>query len=192
MRSILKTFSRLWRILVRLDEFLVNCVELLCHKIQIYTRKSNFWLYGKFSLLVSYSMFIGFLTYLFKAKAPWLKYLGAGFSGNTADWLCMAIIVPSGVVEAAWFWKRMESAAYARILKGVMNPRKIEAFSILLRLTWVFLLIVDLFTLRFYLFTIAASTCSFLHACDPLPPCTGKIWELLKGIGKLVPVVQRG
>jgi hypothetical protein len=85
-----------------------------------------------------------------------------------------------------------ENAAYQRVAKGLRNPRRLR--DALLRISFLTLSIV-LFTPMLFIYvklrlTLALLTYSlialttvvlYLLACDPLPPCPGKVTEWLRG-----------
>jgi hypothetical protein len=88
-----------------------------------------------------------------------------------------------------------ESAAYQRVAKGVRNPRRIRDSQ--LRIAFLTLSIVlsyplwfayQTLHLRFVLLTailiILTTVVLYVLACDPLPPCAGKVRDWLRGTAR--------
>jgi hypothetical protein len=94
-----------------------------------------------------------------------------------------------------------EQSAYQRVAKGYRNPRRIRDAP--LRISFLTLTIVlgyPLFLLLghpeilanqrlsprvamlMYLLIVLTTAVLYLLACDPLPPCTGKVTEWLRGL----------
>lgn len=170
----------------RMDGWILDKVEHGCHSFQKWTGRTNFWLYGKASLLVGYSILIGMMAYFAGNHALWLRFCGVFWEGRWIDWVATAVIIPSNILHATWSWKRLESEALARLQRGTANPLKIDARARLWRLLWITLVVFGP-----SLFGVACLAESVLRACDPLPPCEGKIKELLRvRIRVPVPVME--
>jgi hypothetical protein len=86
-----------------------------------------------------------------------------------------------------------ESAAYRRVAKGLRNPRRIR--DALLRISFVTLSILLAYpvflvythlhlhiVLLSYLLIVLTTVVLYLLACDPLPPCAGKVTEWIRGL----------
>jgi hypothetical protein len=85
-----------------------------------------------------------------------------------------------------------ERSAYQRVAKGFKNPRRIR--DILLRIPFLTLSILLLYPTLFvyttlheyiallsYSLVLLTTIILYLLACDPLPPCAGKVREWLQG-----------
>jgi len=86
-----------------------------------------------------------------------------------------------------------ESNAYRRVAKGYRNPRRVRdamlrwAFLTLAVVLWypMFFVYVQLHrssVLLGYLLIVLTTALLYLLACDPLPPCAGKVREWLRGL----------
>jgi hypothetical protein len=88
-----------------------------------------------------------------------------------------------------------ESAAYRRVAKGVRNPRRVRdaplriaflTLSVLLSYPFWFAYVV--LRLRFVLLAEAlillTTLVLYILACDPLPPCAGKVTEWVLGMAR--------
>ena len=85
-----------------------------------------------------------------------------------------------------------ENNAYGRVAKGYRNPRRVRdamlrwAFLTLCVVLWypIFFVYVHLHLnalLLFYLLIVLTTALLYLLACDPLPPCAGRVREWLRG-----------
>ena len=86
-----------------------------------------------------------------------------------------------------------EAYAYRRVAKGFRNPRRVR--DSLLRISFLTLSIVLWYPVLFvymnlhlnvillgYLLTVLTTAVLYLLACDPLPPCPGKVWQWVRGL----------
>jgi hypothetical protein len=84
-----------------------------------------------------------------------------------------------------------ENSAYRRVAKGLRNPRRVrDAVLRIAFLTLCIVLAVPIFFLYFnlrlhlavlsYLLVVIITAVLYLLACDPLPPCPGRIREWLR------------
>lgn len=170
----------------RIDGWILGKIERGCHSFQKWTGRTNFWLCGKASLLVGYTILIGMMAHFAGNHAPWLRFCGVPWQGRWFDWLSTAVIVPGNIIGATWSWKRLESEGLARLRTGTANPLKIDSGARLWRLMWLALVCVGP-----TLFGVACLAETMLRACDPLPPCEGKIKELLRiRVRTPVPVME--
>ena len=90
-----------------------------------------------------------------------------------------------------------ESTAYRRVAKGLRNPRRVRdaplrlAF-LTLSIALVFPLMIILVTVRSpvalvgYLLVGLTAVVLYLLACDPLPPCRGRLTELARAFTRRV------
>ena len=85
-----------------------------------------------------------------------------------------------------------ENDAYRRVAKGFRNPRRVR--DALLRISFLTLSVVLCYPVLFvyvnlhlhvvllsYLLVVLTTGVLYLLACDPLPPCAGKVKEWLRG-----------
>ena len=86
-----------------------------------------------------------------------------------------------------------ETAAYQRVARGLRNPRRIR--DALLRTSFLTLCLVLAYPVLFvyvnlhlhlvllsYLLILLTTIVLYLLACDPLPPCLGKVREWMRGL----------
>lgn len=164
------------------DEFLIDRTERVCHSFQRFSGKTNFWLYGKCSMTVSYCLLISLMAHFAHADhRGWLSLIGPRFDGSTMDWFFVPFLIFLNFVGATLRWKYLESEAFQRLARGLANPEKIDRMFRSWRMIGLFLLCLDP-----NLFVGAAVASLVLTACDPLPPCSGRIRELLT-FRRLVP-----
>jgi hypothetical protein len=85
-----------------------------------------------------------------------------------------------------------ETSAYRRLAKGLMNPRRVRDAGLRMSfLTLSFVLSYPFYfvyiTLRMhvvlltYCLILLTTVVLYLLACDPLPPCVGKVRQWLRG-----------
>jgi hypothetical protein len=166
-----------------IDSGILNLTEWFCHKFQRLTGRTNVWLALQLTNLsiIMYFIWAGGV-YLWVPDAT-IRIGLSLFCGGLLYVLTQTIFqVP---IEA------YENAAYQRVAKGLRNPRRLR--DALLRISFLTLSIV-LFTPMLFIYvklrlTLALLTYSlialttvvlYLLACDPLPPCTGKVTEWLR------------
>jgi hypothetical protein len=167
-----------------IDTALLNLTEWFCHKFQVLTGRTNVWLalhLTNLSIIV-YFVWAG-AVYLWVPDAT-VRVGLALFCGGLLYVLTQTVFqVP---IEA------YEKAAYQRVAKGFRNPRRVR--DALLRISFLTLALVLFYPLGFAYFalhlSLALLTYSlialttivlYLLACDPLPPCAGKVTEWLRG-----------
>lgn len=174
-----------------LDSAIVKLLERFCHWFQRLTGRTNVWLAAQ---LTNLSVIIYFV---------W-----AGVSFWRTD---VALRVAVGLFCAGLFYvltqtvlrvpiEAHENAAYQRVAKGFGNPRRVrDALMRSLFLTLSLVLVVPVFVLYLNLRTHVAlagysvivllsysligltTIVLYLLACDPLPPCVGRVAEWLRG-----------
>jgi hypothetical protein len=163
-----------------IDQALLNLTERMCRRLQTWTGRTNVWLAFQ---LTNLSVIVYFV---WVANLYWL-------SGD----LALRIFVASFCVVVLWILSRTifrmsidgaEAQAYARIAKGLRNPRRIRDAQLRIAfLTLSILLSYPLWLayvtlhLRFVLLTEAliglTTVVLYVLACDPLPPAKAKVTE---------------
>ncbi len=159
--------------LEKVDLFLLNKVEKLGHRFQLLTGKTNFFL----------SMVC---TYIFIALVVWGCFISKHkLSMGT---LIMLLLISSKIVT----YRYKEDDAFNRLQKGLSNFEKVAPFAKFFRKVTV--LVIVAFSILLFLYLSLLWTCigliAYLSACDPLPPCKGKIGEMIDAFfaPKLVPI----
>jgi hypothetical protein len=167
------------------DSAVLDFTERMCRRFQTWTGRTNVWLAFQLTNLsiVVYFIWVAGL-YLLSADLS-VRVFVALFCGGVFFVLTRTIFRTS--IEVA------EAEAYRRVAKGLRNPRRIRDAQ--LRIAFLTLSIVLPYPLwfayitlhlRMVLFTVALTILTtvvlYVLACDPLPPCTSKVKEWLRGM----------
>jgi hypothetical protein len=167
------------------DSAILDLTERLCRRFQVWTGRTNVWLAFQLTNLsiVIYFVWVAVLYLLSGLLA--LRIFVAIFCGGVFLMLTRTIFRVS--IEAS------ETQAYGRVARGMRNPRRVRDAQ--LRIAFLTLSVLLLFPLwimyvtfgmRFMLVTeaLAVLTTALLYilACDPLPPCEGKLQAWVRGL----------
>jgi hypothetical protein len=165
------------------DSAILNATEWLCRRFQLLTGRTNVWLAFQLTNLSIIVYFGWAAMYLWRYDGPG-RIVMALFCSSVLYLLTQTIFkVP---VET------YETSAYQRLANGLRNPRRIR--DVLLRIPFLTLSIVLFYPIVFiylnlripiivlvtYSLIVLTTIVLYLLACDPLPPCTGKVWEWLR------------
>jgi hypothetical protein len=167
-----------------LDSALLNVTEWVCRRFQVLTGRTNVWLAFQLTNLSIIVFFIWAGMHFVIGDRP-MRIFVAAFSGALLYLLTQTIFkVP---VEA------YENSAYRRLARGLGNPRRVQ--DMLLRVPFLTLTIVLLYPALFvyvnlhlaifgltYCLIVLTTMVLYLLACDPLPPCPGKVREWIRGV----------
>ena len=164
------------------DSALLDLTERICHKIQTLTGRTNVWIAFQLTNLSVIVYFVWVVLYLPTLPPSW-RIPVALSAGGILIALSQSVFKVS--VDAS------VSNAYRRVAKGLRNPRRVRDAP--LRLAFLTLSIVLLFPLSFlfvmvrspvallgYLLVGLTTVVLYLLACDPLPPCRGRLTELAR------------
>jgi hypothetical protein len=166
-----------------IDSALLNLTEWCCHRFQLLTGRTNVWLAFQLTNLSIIVYFVWAGLYFVRSEGP-LRIVLVLFCSGLLYVLSQTIFkVP---IEAH------ESSAYRRVAKGFRNPRRVQDAPLripFLTLSVVLLapILVIYFNLRLliallsYSLIVLTTVVLYLMACDPLPPCAGKVTEWLRG-----------
>jgi hypothetical protein len=161
-----------------IDSALLDVTERLCRRFQAWTGRTNLWLAFQLTNLsiVIYFMWVATL-YLLNGDLAFRIFV-ALFCGGVFFVLTRTVFKMS--IES------LEADAYRRVAKGLRNPRRIR--DIQLRIAFLTLSLVLSYPLwlayvtlhlHFVLLTdaliILTTILLYVIACDPLPPCPGKV-----------------
>jgi hypothetical protein len=167
------------------DSAVLNLVERLCRRFQVWTGRTNVWLAFQLTNLsvIVYFIWVAGLYWLSGDLA--LRVFVAFFCGGVFFMLTRTVFRTS--IEAA------ENEAYRRAAKGLRNPRRIRDAQ--LRIAFLTLSIVLSYPLWFayrmlhlrFIPLLAAlvlltTVILYVLASDPLPPCASKVREWLRGM----------
>jgi len=176
-----------------IDSAVLNLTEWSCRKFQVLTGRTNVWLAVQLTNLSIIVYFIWAGLYAWRSDAS-VRTFVALFCGTLFYVLTQTVFrVPIEVYE---------SDAYRRVAKGYGNPRRVR--DALLRTSFLTLSLVLWYPLLFvyfarrlhigrlsdsfvmivvlsYSLVVLTTVVLYLLACDPLPPCAGKVKVWLRG-----------
>jgi hypothetical protein len=177
-----------------LDAGILNAFEWFCHKFQRLTGRTNVWLAAQVTNLTIVVYFVWAAMYFWNTDFSVRISVGL-FCG------ALLYVLPQTVFKVSI--EEYELNAYRRVAKGFRNPRRVR--DVLLRVSFLTLSIVLLYPVLFvylypglsayvklqigvvllsYLLILLTTVLLYLLACDPLPPCAGRVTEWLQ---RLVP-----
>ena len=176
------------------DAAILDFFEESCRRFQRLTGRTNVWLAGQLTNLSIVVYFVWACVY------PW----GTDVWVRTAVGLfCVGVLYALTQTVFKVSIETSESAAYQRVARGLRNPRRIRdamlriSFLTLSVVMWSPLVVVYglrrsgmirlsyvlvILTTVPYLLVVLMTVVLYLLACDPLPPCTGKVWEWVRGL----------
>jgi hypothetical protein len=166
-----------------IDSMVLNLTERSCRRFQRLTGRTNVWLAVQLTNLSIIVYFVWAAVYSWSSGVPSRIFVGL-FCGGLLYVLTQTIFkVPVEVYE---------NDAYRRVAKGFRNPRRVR--DALLRISFLTLSVVLCYPILFvyvnlhlhvvllsYLLVVLTTGVLYLLACDPLPPCAGKVKEWLRG-----------
>jgi hypothetical protein len=179
-----------------LDGWILDLTERLCQRFQELTGKTNLWIAVQ---LTNLSIIVYFLSAAF--YFPLVPTLGGRI---VVAAFCAAVMYALTQTVFKDSIKTAESNAYARVAKGLRNPRRMRdaplrisflMMSVLMLYLLVFVYLLRRFTpqllpyrapvyVAFLSYSLIALTTILLYviACDPRPPCVGKVRVWLRGL----------
>lgn len=165
-----------------IDELILNATEWSCHKFQLLTGRTNVWLAVQLTNLSIILYFVWAAVYFWNTGVVLRIFVGL-FCGVLLYALTRTVFKVS--IE------EYENNAYRRAANGFSNPRRLR--DALLRISFLTLSIVLWYPLRFvyvnlhvrvvllsYFLVVLTTVLLYLLACDPLPPCAGRVREWLR------------
>ena len=177
--------------MTRVDSAVLNLAEGLCQRFQLLTGRTNVWLALQLTNL-SIIVYFVWAGLQFLSSDPATRVVIGVFCGGLLYVLTQTVFkVP---IEA------YENSAYRRVARGFRNPRRVRDLLLrILFLTLTFALLWPIVSVYvFYPFLLAyvslhmymvvltyslvvlTTVVLYLLACDPLPPCAGKVTEWLR------------
>jgi hypothetical protein len=172
-----------------LDTAILNATEWSCQKFQVLTGRTNVWLAMQLTNVSIIIYFVWAALYFWNTDATVRTFVGI-FCGGLLYALTQTIFKVS--IED------YENSAYRRVAKGLRNPRRIRdaplrmSFLMLAVVAWLMLgallsypILFVYVKLRVHLLVLSdllivlTLLLLYLLACDPLPPCAGKVTEWL-------------
>lgn len=156
-----------------------QATEKSCHWFQRMTGLTNYWVLGKECIVVSFTVIGEYMIRGVGMKPNW--FTSAGFGAFSGLKFLGYVVIIQYLCVGAYYWKIKEEKAYERLELGLANVSKKTGFK-LWRLWLLLMCWMDLYLLSICIYT-------FLDACDPLPPCKGKVREFWENRNKkLVPI----
>jgi hypothetical protein len=166
-----------------IDAPILDLAERFCHLFQRLTGRTNVWLAIQLTNLSIIVYFVAAAAY-FALSDVVIRAVLVVFCSGLLYLLTQTIFkVPVELYE---------NSAYQRVAKGLRNPRRIR--DAMLRVLFLSLAVLLAFPTAFvyvnlhlsvvlltYSLIILTTVVLYLLACDPLPPCTGKVMEWLRG-----------
>jgi hypothetical protein len=167
-----------------IDTAILNLIESACRRFQRLTGRTNVWLAVQFTNLsiIVYFVWAGLYSW---GRDSLTRVLVGIFCGAVLYALTQTVFkVPIEVYE---------SNAYRRVAKGFRNPRRVR--DALLRISFLTLSMVLCYPIVFvylnqrkqsvlltYFLIVLTTVVLYLLACDPLPPCAGKVRVWIRGV----------
>ena len=164
-----------------IDSITLDLTEWLCRKFQVVTGRTNVWLAAQLTNLSIVVYFVWVLTYFW--RFPGVARVAIGL------FLIGVLYVLSQTVFKSPI-ELSENGAYRRIASGLRNPRRLRdaplRISFLtLTIVWLYPFLIVFIKLQIpiailslgYPLIVLTTVVLYVLACDPLPPCTGKVTE---------------
>jgi hypothetical protein len=166
-----------------IDSAILDLTEWLCRRLQLLTGRTNVWLAVQLTNLSIVVYFVWAGVYFWNTDVVPRIAVGL-FCGALLYALTQTVLrVP---IEA------YENNAYHRVARGLRNPRRVR--DALLRISFLTLSIVLVYpvvwvshnlrapaVLLTYSLIVLTTVLLYVLACDPLPPCGGKLRAWLRG-----------
>jgi len=169
--------------MTHVDSFLLNLTERFCHRFQLLTGRTNVWLAVQLTNLSIIVYFVWAALYSWNESLV-TRLLVMLFCAGLLSALMQTIFrVPIEVYELH---------AYRRVAKGFRNPRRsrdaplrIAFLTLCLALSYPILFVYVTLHLKIVLLSysliLLTTIALYLLACDPLPPCRGRVSLWLRG-----------
>jgi hypothetical protein len=167
-----------------IDTAILDLTERVCQRFQLLTGKTNVWIAVQLTNLSIIVYFVAAAIYFQAVRLLSARIAVALFCGGVMYVLAQTIFKES--------IKSAENYAYARVAKGLRNPRRLRdaplrisflTMSVLMLYPLVFIYLVTRIYIALLSYSLIALTTVLLYviACDPLPPCVGKVRVWLRG-----------
>ena len=170
--------------MIRIDSAILDLTEWICRRFQVLTGRTNVWLAVQLTnvSIIVYFVWVG--VYFRSSDVGQRVALGVFCSGLLYVLTQTVFKVP---IEA------YENNAYRRVARGLRNPRRLRDAP--LRISFLTLSLVMFSPVLFvainlrvqvvllsYCLILLTTAVLYLLACDPLPPCVGKLKQWLQGL----------
>lgn len=169
-----------------IDAAILNLTEWFCRRFQLLTGRTNVWLAVQLTNL-SIIVYFVWTAVSFWSSGILPRVVLALFCGGLLYVLTQTLFKEP--IEA------YEHSAYRRVEKGLRNPRRVRdallriAFLSLSLVLWypvvlVYTILHERMALLGYSLIVLTTIVLYLLACDPLPPCQGRLREWLRGVAR--------
>jgi hypothetical protein len=168
-----------------IDSLILDATEWACRRFQLLTGRTNVWLAMQITNVTIIIYFVWAALYFWNTDTTVRTFVGV-FCGGLIYVLTQTIFKVS--IED------YENSAYRRVAKGFRNPRRVRdaplrmSFLMLAVVAWLLLGVLVSYPILFvyvklrvhllvlsYLLVLLTTLLLYLLACDPLPPCAGKV-----------------
>ena len=167
-----------------IDTVLLNLVEASCRRFQRLTGRTNVWLALQLTNLsiIVYFVWAGLWSLIVDVQ---LRIVAAMF--------CVVLTYALTQTVFKTPIETYEMAAYQRVARGLRNPRRLRDAPLRTSFLTLCLLLagpvlfvylnlrIHLFLLT-YVLILLTTIVLYLLACDPLPPCAGRLREWMRGL----------
>ena len=179
--------------MVTVDSAILDATEWCCRRFQILTGRTNVWLAVQFTNLSIVVYFVWAAVYFRDVEIATRIAVGI---------FCALVLYVLTQTVFKVSIESVEQNAYSRTAKGLRNPRRIRDASLRMSfLTLSVLLSYPTFFLDMdfqadvgllgYWLVVLMTVVLYVLACDPLPPCTGKIANWIHGLAPLATKTMR-
>jgi hypothetical protein len=176
-----------------IDSAMLDLIEWFCRRFQLLTGRTNVWLAAQLTNLSIVLYFVWVATYF--QRFPGTARVAVGIFGALVLYVLSQTVFKESLEMSEHF-------AYRRVANGFRNPRRVRDAS--LRISFLTLSVFFLYpflmmhtellgrvvrTLRIsspllslgYPLILLTTVVLYVLACDPLPPCVGRVKEWLAG-----------
>jgi hypothetical protein len=172
--------------MTHIDSALLNLIEWCCQRFQLLTGRTNVWLAFQLTNLSIIMYFVWAGLYFLRSEGPLRIVLGL---------FCSVLLYALSQTIFKVPVETYEHSAYRRVAKGFRNPRRLQDAP--LRIPFLTLSVALFFPILLiyrslprytvlsclgYFLIVLTTVVLYLMACDPLPPCAGKVREWLRGL----------
>jgi hypothetical protein len=166
------------------DAAILDLTESCCQKVQLWTGRTNVWMAVQLTNLSIVVYFVWAAAFFVGAGAIVRVIIGI-FCGGLLYLLTQTIFKVS--VEAA------EQSAYRRVARGLRNPRRMRdsllrvlflmLCGVLLAPVLIVYVVLHLWVaVLSYSLILLTTVLLYVVACDPLPPCEGRVRAWLRAL----------
>ena len=169
-----------------IDELLLDLTERACRWFQRLTGRTNVWIAVQLTNLSIVVYFVWAGAYILTGDMP--VRIGLGL-------FCAALLYVLSQTVLKVPVETSEQSAYQRVARGHRNPRRVR--DVMLRVLFLALAVILAaplalvyfslhlpFVLLGYSLILLTAILLYVLACDPLPPCPGRVTEWVR---RLVP-----